>query len=186
LTVVITGPRVRLRRFTDGDVPAMLRLVADPSFRSAVDEMGDDEEGVQTYLAETAGYADFEQGKVFNLAIGLHDGTVIGLVTLVHRFAKQGEVGYALHGDYQGLGYASEAAGLLVDHVFETLGFHRVYIWTRAGNAASAAVARRLGFRLEGTLVEAADMDEPRDDLLHFGLLRREWEERRGGPATGA
>lgn len=177
--IVIEGPRVRLRRFTEGDVPAMLRLVADPGFSSAVEEMGTDETGIRAYLSEKAGYADFEQGKVFDLAAELHGGTVIGMVSLLRRLADQGEVGYALHGDYRGHGYASEAAGLVVDHVFAALGFHRAYVWVRAGNAPSVAVARRLGFRLEGTLVEAADMPDPRDDLLHFGLLRREREQRK-------
>ncbi len=175
----IRGERVRLRRFAEADIPEMLRLVADPGFHGAVEEMGTSEADVRAYLDEKSGYGDFETGKVFDLAVELLDGPVIGMVSLVRRLADQGEVGYALHGDHRGAGYATEAAGLLVDHVFEAFGFHRVYAWLPAGNTASAAVARRLGFRLEGTLVEAADMGEPRDDVLHFGLLRREWEERR-------
>lgn len=175
----IRADRIRLRRFTEADIPAMLRLAADPGFHAAVEEMGTTDADIRAYLDEKSGYRDFETGKVFDLAVELLDGPVIGMVTLVRRLADQGEVGYALHGEYRGAGYATEAAGLLVDHVFEALGFHRVYAWLRAGNTTSAAVARRLGFRLEGTLVEAADMAEPRDDLLHFGLLRREWEERR-------
>jgi RimJ/RimL family protein N-acetyltransferase len=157
----------------------MVRLVADPGFRSAVDEMGDDEAGVRTHLEERAEHSPFDVGEVTNLAVELRDGEVIGLVTLVRRYADQGEVGYALHSDHTGHGYATEAAQTLIDHVFAELGFHRVYIWSRSGNERSVAVARRLGFRREGTLLEAADMPEPRDDLLHFGMLRREWEETR-------
>jgi len=179
MPVEIRGPRLLLRRFRESDVPDMLRLVADPGFRSAVDEMGDDEAGVLAYLAAQAGIDDFAEGSVFDLAIQRLDGPVIGLATVVHRPKDQGEIGYALHADHRGRGYATEAAGLLVDHLFGVRGFHRLYIWSRSSNTASAAVAVRLGFRLEGTLVEAADMPDPRDDRLHFALLRREWAERR-------
>jgi RimJ/RimL family protein N-acetyltransferase len=175
----IRSRRLRLRRLTEADLPALLWLVADPGFHAAVEEMGSSEPEVRRYLEERAGYTDFELGKVFDLAVELLDGPVIGLVTLVRRLADQGEIGYALHADHRSRGYATEAAEALIEHLFETLDFHRVYIWLRSGNERSADVARRLGFRLEGTMMEAADMAEPRDDLLHFGLLGREWKERR-------
>ena len=178
MPIEIRGPRLLLRRFRESDIPDMLRLVADPGFRSAVDEMGDDEAGVRAYLAVQAAIDDFAEGSVCDLAVQRRDGPVIGLVTVVHRPTDQAEVGYALRADHHGRGYATEAAGVLVDHLFEVRRFHRLYIWTRSSNPASAAVAGRLGFRLEGTMVEAADMPDPRDDRLHFALLRREWAAR--------
>ena len=174
----IRGPRILLRRFRESDVPEMLHLVADPSFRSAVDSMGDDEAGIRAYLEATAAILPFEEGTVFDLAVD-QDGLVIGLVSACHRPSRQAEIGYAFHSDHHGHGYATEAARLLADHLFGDLGFHRLYIWSLSGNPASAAVARRLGFRHEATQVEAADMPDPRDDRLGFALLRREWEEGR-------
>jgi RimJ/RimL family protein N-acetyltransferase len=110
MAIDIRGPRVLLRRFTPADIPAMQWLVSDAGFHAAVEEMGSTEADVRRYLEERSGFEDFEQGKVSDLAVALIEGPVIGMVTLVRRLADQGEVGYALHGDYRGSGHATEAA----------------------------------------------------------------------------
>jgi len=45
-----------------------------------------------------------------------------------------------------GMGYASEAVGELIGHVFEGLGDERIIAETQAANAASCTMLRRLGF----------------------------------------
>jgi RimJ/RimL family protein N-acetyltransferase len=175
---MIEGPRLCLRRFSEDDVPALIRLAGDAGVAAAVGELAPGESGARTYLAEKARYVDFEPGALFDLAIEVRGHGVVGLVSLVRNPADQGEVGYALHAEERGRGYAAEAAGLLIDHAFEVLELHRVFIQAPSGNPASVAVARRLGLRHEGTLVEAAGDDH--SDVLVFALLRREWLERRG------
>ncbi|WP_346115909.1 GNAT family N-acetyltransferase [Micromonospora coerulea] len=54
------------------------------------------------------------------------------------------EVGWHLHPDSWGHGYATEAARAVLDREFAT-GTRQVYAVVMAGNAASVAVARRLG-----------------------------------------
>ena len=61
------------------------------------------------------------------------------------------ELGWVLHPDFQGRGYAREAAGAVLDFVFETLHPHRVQAFLDARNAASAALCERLGMRREAT-----------------------------------
>jgi ribosomal-protein-alanine N-acetyltransferase len=49
-----------------------------------------------------------------------------------------------------GRGLMTEAVGLAVRYVFDTLGLHRVEVNIQPGNAHSIALVRRLGFTREG------------------------------------
>ncbi len=56
---------------------------------------------------------------------------------------------YAISPTHQRQGYAVEAAQALVDHAFKTLHVKRILAETDDENAASIAVMRRLGMRIE-------------------------------------
>jgi RimJ/RimL family protein N-acetyltransferase len=85
------------------------------------------------------------------------------------------ELGWVLHPDFQGRGYAREAAGAVLEFTFETLGAHRVQAFLDARNAASAALCVRLGMRREATIVEEEFHDGEWTDTAVYGVLRREW-----------
>lgn len=89
------------------------------------------------------------------------------------------ELGWVLHPDFQGRGYAREAAGAVLDFTFETLNPHRVQAFLDARNAASAALCERLGMRREATLVEEEYNDDEWQDTAVYAVLRREWAARR-------
>jgi RimJ/RimL family protein N-acetyltransferase len=58
------------------------------------------------------------------------------------------EVGWTLHPDHWGKGYATEAGAQAVAYAFGTLGLPEVWSIIRPGNQRSQGVARRLGFTL--------------------------------------
>jgi len=89
------------------------------------------------------------------------------------------ELGWVLHPDFQGRGYAREAAGAVLDFAFETLNPHRVQAFLDARNAASAALCERLGMRREATIIEEQYNDDEWQDTAVYGVLRREWAARR-------
>lgn len=62
------------------------------------------------------------------------------------------ELGYWLRTSYSGRGYMTEAVTRLTAYAFDDLNAARVFIRCDSRNEASAAVARRAGFRYEGTL----------------------------------
>jgi RimJ/RimL family protein N-acetyltransferase len=84
------------------------------------------------------------------------DGVVVGDASLALTSAehRQGELGYIVHPDHQGHGYATEAAAAVLDLAFDVFGLHRVVGRTEPRNVASARVLERLGMRREGLLVE--------------------------------
>ena len=62
------------------------------------------------------------------------------------------ELGYWVRASAQGQGYVTEAVGSVTAYALEQLHAQRVEIRCEANNERSAAVATRLGFRLEGHL----------------------------------
>jgi RimJ/RimL family protein N-acetyltransferase len=83
-------------------------------------------------------------------------GEVVGDASLALTSAEhlQGELGYIVHPDHQGRGYATEAAAAVLDLAFDAFGLHRVVGRIEPRNVASARVLERLGMRREGLLVE--------------------------------
>ncbi|MFB9307919.1 RimJ/RimL family protein N-acetyltransferase [Agromyces hippuratus] len=90
------------------------------------------------------------------------------------------ELGWVVHPDFQGKGYAREAAVAIRDFAFETLHPHRIQAFLDARNAASAALCERLGMRREATILEEQYNDGEWQDTALYGLLRREWAAARG------
>lgn len=86
----------------------------------------------------------------------------IGMVGL-HRVDKGGsaEIGFWMDAAARGHGYLTEAATAVVDFGFaEPLGLARIQWRAIVGNAASARVAQKLGFRYEGILRQG--LSDPR------------------------
>ena len=61
------------------------------------------------------------------------------------------EVGWHLHPDHWGHGYATEAARALLDHGFTTLNLDEIHAVAWAGNEPSFAVMERLGMTRHGS-----------------------------------
>ena len=73
----------------------------------------------------------------------------VGLRQSGHR--PEPEVAYSLYADeYEGHGYATEAAVAVRDWAYDTLGLTTVVSYVDPANTASAAVARRIGAIIDG------------------------------------
>ena len=113
------------------------------------------EEG-RARLARRIGATRFAlSGDAIGLAI-VHDGAIVGDISFFLTSAehRQGEIGFIVHPDHQGRGYASEATRALLELGFGTFGLHRVVGRAEARNVASARVLEKPGMRLEAHLVE--------------------------------
>ena len=74
------------------------------------------------------------------------DGALVGEVGILnHDEYPEIELGWTLFDGFEGHGYASEAAQALRAWAFETHGFETLVSYIDADNAASIAVAKRLG-----------------------------------------
>lgn len=86
-----------------------------------------------------------------------------------------GEIGYILHKDYWGRGYATELAKRLVRYGFETLGLHRVFARCDVRNVRSCHVLEKAGMHYEGTLRDCIRVRDEYRSLRYYGILRSDW-----------
>ena len=123
---------------------------------------------------------DDDQNELALVACLKVSGARVGHVMLQRssREHRQGEIGYVLHPDHQGHGYATEAASLLLRLGFEELGLHRIVGRLDARNQASAKVLERLGMRREAYLRENEFVKGEWCDELVYAILASEWRKR--------
>lgn len=85
------------------------------------------------------------------------------------------EIGYFVDCEFQGRGYASEAARAAMDFIFRDLGAHRIRLECSDANARSIRLAERLGFSREAYFREnRREPDGTYSGTLIYGLLRRD------------
>jgi RimJ/RimL family protein N-acetyltransferase len=118
--------------------------------------------------------------QALRLAAVLPDsGQVIGDFSLWSGADQtQAEIGFVLHPDHQGRGYALEAARELLRIGFEEAGLHRIVGRCVAGNQASARLMERLGMRREAHLRENEKIKGAWTDELVYAILAGEWSVR--------
>lgn len=85
------------------------------------------------------------------------------------------ELGYIIHPDHAGHGFATEAARAALKIGFEEWGVHRIYARVDEENVASARVCQRLGMRQEARLIENDKRGDVWSNELIFAMLDREW-----------
>ncbi len=106
------------------------------------------------------------------------DGRTIGAVGhyLAHPVLTILDVWYLI-GDpsVRGQGYGAEAVGALVTYLFGRFPVDRVGATCDVENLASARLAEKLGFRLEGTLRSGLYHHGRWHDVRVFGVTRSEW-----------
>ena len=150
-----------LRHRTSPDVYSGAALQLPPSvgeiadmceWRAAVD-----------WLRGRAALMVIDDGSGYRGTIGLYD---------VARMVGTAMIGYDLSADARGKGYATRSVRLVCRWAFDEVGIDRIWAGTDVHNAASQAVLRRAGFRLEG--IERGGLpalDGSRRDTLLWATL---------------
>ena len=106
------------------------------------------------------------------------DGRAIGHVGLaISEWRQIADIGYALAESHRDQGLVTEAACSVIGYAFTCAGVLKVSAETSIDNIASWRVMEKLGMQREGvkrSYIVASD--GTRSDLVHYGLLREEWE----------
>jgi RimJ/RimL family protein N-acetyltransferase len=109
----------------------------------------------------------------------LEDNKLIGLVALggVEWNNGTASLGIAIGNPaYWSKGYGTDAMQLILGYAFRELNLHRVTSSTISYNERSIRVHERVGFRREGLQRESIQREGQRFDVIHFGILRHEWQ----------
>ncbi|MGB0102168.1 MAG: GNAT family N-acetyltransferase [Nocardioides sp.] len=165
--------QIRLWRHEDAE-----RLLDIQSRVEVMRWLGDGEPVLMKDLAEAHAKVDRYAELCASAPLGIwaverrSDGVVVGtvlLVTLPNDEHGEVEIGWHLHPDSWGHGYASEAARALLRHGFEG-GLPEILAVTHLDNHPSQAVMGRIGLAPRG--VTDKWYDEPSE---LFGITAEEW-----------
>ncbi|MDH2414130.1 GNAT family N-acetyltransferase [Nocardioides sp. CER19] len=179
-TYPIETERLLLRPLTSEDVDSVHAYQSLPEVCAYVPYEPRTREQVEERLAKpefTRHELDAEK-QALTLGIVVKDtGRLAGDVMLFWHSEehRSGELGYQLHPDHWGRGYATEAGRAALGLAFEELGLHRVIARIDAENPGSAAVLRRLGMRQEAVLHENEWFKGRWSTEIDFAMLDREW-----------
>ena len=107
-------------------------------------------------------------------------GRFVGEVILrwLSEPSRQGEIGWSLHPDAQGKGYATEAAREMLRLGFEDLGLHRIIAECDPRNDASIRLMERLGMRREADFRDAMWLKDEWVGSTVYAILEDEWRGR--------
>jgi RimJ/RimL family protein N-acetyltransferase len=194
--VALTGRRVALSAPVEADVDRVTELCQDPAIAEWTTvprpySRADAEAFIGVVVPD-----GWMSGRSCTWAVRRADLTgpdaLVGMAGLHAIEDGQGEIGFWLAPEARGLGLMTEAVRLVLDFAFAAppagLGLQRVEWHAFAGNTASAAVARRAGFRFEGASRLGAVQRGRRRDDWQAGLLRDDPRTPADGwpPETGA
>lgn len=179
-TYPITTQRLTLRPFATDDLHDLHAYESHPDVTRYlmwdVRDLDTTRAFLDKKITRTALHAE---GDAIDLAITVTEtGQLAGNCLLIwtSQNNRTAEIGYVLHPDHHGHGYAAEAARPLIAYAFQTLGLHRVIGRIDARNTASARVLEKLGMSREAHFTENELVKGEWADEAVYAILEREWK----------
>jgi len=180
LQLPLRSRRLVIRDFVSGDLGALHAYAGRMEVTRHLLWGPNDVEQSRATLSDFMAQQSVEPRLRYDLALALPGGKAIGGVSVHLDDTRLGnaEVGYVLHSDYWGSGFASEAVEMVAAAVFARWPLNRLWARCVADNKASRRLLERLGMRHEGTLLRAERIDGQWHDVLIYAVLADEWAAR--------
>ncbi|WP_394175774.1 GNAT family N-acetyltransferase [Thalassotalea litorea] len=169
---------LHIRNFQADDLAVELTHNKDPRIMRYIADIEDDatlEKKVREFMEPW----QCDEKTWLGLAVCLRDEqTFIGIVCLRVDSLEYGrvEIGYRLHPDYHGKGYALEAAKKLVDWLFLEAQANKILAYCVTENHPSFGLMEKLGMQKEACLRQHSTLNGRWHDEFIYGLLKTEWQ----------
>ncbi|MFI6349600.1 GNAT family N-acetyltransferase [Streptomyces sp. NPDC050560] len=102
------------------------------------------------------------------------EGALVGMIGVIRRLQRTGEIGFWVAPQHRGRGYVTEGALAVTRWAFTGAGIDRMEWRAEVGNAPSRTAALKIGFTLEGTLRSGLSNKGVRRDCWIGSLLPHE------------
>jgi RimJ/RimL family protein N-acetyltransferase len=172
--ITLTGKGITLREWRPNDLDDLVELLdeADVARWTPITSPFDVEAGIAYLNRAQQGRTS---GQRIQLAITTDGGRPLGEVLLFGHDTElhEAELGYLVGAAYRGHGLATRALALLAEYAQSELALVRLVLRIAPGNAASRAVARRCGFRLNGKPRNVQEGTQGRSHLDTWELVNR-------------
>lgn len=183
MTLHLETPRLIMRPFEDRDTEAFSRYRSDPEVaRYQGWEAPYSLEQAARFIQDLQSLHPGTPGNWYQIAIQRKDDGILAgdcAFQILLEDSRQAEIGITLAREYQGQGYAHEAAACLLNYLFQEHQLHRVRANCDPENTASARLLERLGMRHEGRFIESLWLKGRYYDEDWYAILRCEWEQMR-------
>jgi ribosomal-protein-alanine N-acetyltransferase len=156
--------RLTVRRIELGDAAFMVTMLNDPGFLANIGDRGVRTiEEAETYIRERV-HASYDANSFGMFRVALKDSDEpVGTCGFVRREGLGGpDLGFAYLAAHTGKGYGYEAGRGMLAWGHDALGLGPLLAITAIGNAASAALLRKLGLREQGRVAIPGYEDESR------------------------
>lgn len=175
----LIGDLTTLREFRTSDLEDYLAIVSDDRVTSWLSFDSRDRAAAEKALTAIVERSAKEERPDYLFAVTRRDDDrVVGFTRLGPTGVKAAHLGYAIHADQWGHGYATDASRVMLRLAFGQLGLHRVSAAIGPENEASIAVVKRLGFSYEGRIRHHVFTNGAWRDSLLYSLLESEFHER--------
>lgn len=181
----IYGKRIRLRAVEEEDLPIFVRWINDPEVTedllfsapmSLADEQNWFEKMMSTPLSEHVLVIEIQKSDARG------DYQPIGTCQFhnVDWRNRSAEVGIMIgEKSFWDQGYGTETMQLLLQHGFNTLNFHRIWLQVIAKNKRGMRAYEKAGFQHEGTYRQSHYQHGQYYDVHLMSVLMHEWQTRR-------
>ena len=171
-------PRLILREFRPDDLEAVHAYGSDPEVARFMVWGPNTPDDSQAFIDRTlAAQAEWPRASVNTAVVIAETGRLIGSVELRVKDAGNlgGEIGWCLHREAWGQGYAREAASALLDQAFGPMGLHRVIATCDVRNRKSWRALEKLGLRREALFRKDIRVKRRWRDTFLYAVLSGEW-----------
>jgi len=174
--------RLRLAALTTEDADTFARWSRDAEYLRFFDTEYAMPRSADYYRADIQAEAANPNAMEFGIRLA-EDDRLIGYISINHIEwnNRSGRLSIGIgEADCRHLGYGTEAIGMLLRYAFDELNLNRVGLDVIAHNRAAIRSYEKSGFAVEGRIREGVLRDGKKIDRIYMGILRSEWEDRRG------
>ncbi len=175
----IRTERLLLRPFVESDLDAILDLESRPDVVHYLPWDVMDRDAAAAHLVKRLGQGAIDEtsSAMVLAAVVPPDDRLIAefMLRVTDEASRRGEIGWTVHPDAQGLGYATEGARAMLRLGFQDLGLHRIHAGADSRNAASLRVMDKLGMRREAEFREYELAKGEWVDETIYAILESEW-----------
>src|SRR5579862_646220 len=174
-----SGQLVTVREVRASDAAWLFELLSDPAVTTHLSQPPPSADAFAGFIA----WAQRGRAEGKSICFGIVPQGLTAAVGIVQIRALEpswfaAEWGFALGAAFWGTGIFVEAASLVAEFAFTTLGVHRIAARAVTDNARGHAAVQKLGAVAEGILSKAFRKDGRLDQQLLWSITKADWEGR--------
>ncbi len=174
--ITIKTDRLVLRNFLKKDAYGLFEYLAAPRSACFFDEKLDNMEQAFEYINNGT------HSEETNLAVCTKENDyIIGNVFSQKEIPDTYSVGWHFNKNFEGRGYAAEAATAYINFLFAHKNARRIYAYVEENNTRSKKLCERLGMRQEGLFLDFISFTKDTngtdiyENTFVYAILKREW-----------